>query len=220
MSKGLTIGELYKVGKKKYKPKAQRVVFATRIAEANYRDDNTGGAATSIDSTGSIFHLNPIAVGTSVNTRQGKAVRMKSVQIRAVVSAGTTTTVATAVHVLVLDRKPSGALPNINTIFDVAADFTKSMLADTGSTRYKILKRWNHVITGNSTTPATGGERHFIDDYVLLPYDAVWTVASTTGVIADMVENALYLVRFSDVAAGTAAPVGGYRTRVRFYDQL
>lgn len=213
MSKGLTIGELYKVGKRKPKKRSYPMYKSVPI-DAHYCDVTLGTVAC--NTTGDVQHSNPIVQNTSVVGRTGKVARMKSIQIRVLITAGTTGALATTVHMLVLDRKPSGALPAMLDILNQI--LVTSMLNDVGSTRFKVLKRWNNILVGNSTTPTVGAEQQLIDDYLLLPYDAVYDVAGTTGAIAQMRENAVYLVRWSSVAAGTAAPNSYAQTRVRFYD--
>lgn len=212
MSKGLTIGELYKLTKGKKRQQPRFPLYLPLSHEVNYVDANGGGAC---NSTGLVTHINVIAVNATVNGRTGKMVRMKSIQVKLMVTAGTTGTVATAMHMLILDRKPSGALPLVTDIVNAASPY--NFLNDVGSTRFKVLRRWVHSLCGNSTTPAAGSERAFTEDYLMIPYDAVYDIANTSGVIAQMRENALYILATSDVAAGTAAPNSVCATRVRFY---
>jgi len=216
MSKGLTLAEVYGVGKqkRKYVSRVPKVLLA--VKEAHYWDangpttfDNAGGA-------GGIIHVNAIPMNDTVTGRTGKRVRMKSIALRGIATAGSAGTICSASLLIVLDRKPSGALPAVTDIL-VAANAVE-MLNDVGSTRFKILKRINMQLIGNSTTVATGMERHFYDEYVMLPYDAVYDVVGTTGAIAQMRENALYVVGVGTVAAGTTAGVNVVRCRVRFYD--
>lgn len=213
MSKGLTIGEIYKVKKPKQKSKFRPQTVLAMVREVNYVD---ALSPTTFNSTGSIVHLNVIPVNATVVGRVGKVVRMKSVQIRGYATAGTTGTVCSAALIIVLDRKPSGALPAITSI--LTSVNPAALVNDDQSSRYKILRRIVVNLVGNSTTPATGLERAFIDEYLMIPYDAVYDVANATGVIAQMRENALYAIGLSEVAAGTAAGTFAASIRVRYYD--
>jgi len=166
--------------------------------------------------TGSIALIATIAQGASVNQRVGKKIVLKSLQVRGQSISGTTTTVADCALVIVYDRRPTGSLPAISDVL-VSADST-AFNNDANSGRFQILKRVDFCHTGNSTTPATGGEIRDMAMWLSLKDLPVAYKAAGTGAIGDIEQGALYLITVGSNVAGTTAPQGTLAFRTRFLD--
>lgn len=172
--------------------------------------------AYAFDTTGTIVLLATVAQGASVNQRIGKKAMWKSLQCRGTLNSGTTTTIADGAFLVVYDRRPTGSLPAITDIL-VTANST-SFNNDANSGRFQILKRVDFVHTGNSTTPATGGECIDGSFFLDLKNKPVVFKAAGTGAIGDIEEGALYFVSVGATVPGTAASVGTLAFRTRFQD--
>nr|DAV89167.1 MAG TPA: capsid protein [Cressdnaviricota sp.] len=179
---------------------------------------DTAEATYACNTTGSITHVSIVPTGTTVNTRDGKAFRVTSVQIRGAASVDTTTTVALANFAFVWDYQPNKALPGLTDIWDTIDGST--MIKRENNARFKIAM-WRHwTLTGNTTAPATGREAESIDEFIKLPKDAIalCTSADTTGVIGNRINGALYYCTFGNVAAGTADAVTIVKIRTNFIE--
>jgi len=181
--------------------------------ETGFVDTNT--AIYALDTTGSIALISTIAQGTSVNQRVGKKIALKSLQSRGYVLNSATATVNDCAILVVYDKRPTGALPSITDILVSAS--AQALNNDANSGRFKILKRMDFFLIGNSTstTEATGMSSDFYLDLKGLP--CVFKAAGT-GTIADIEEGALYLVTVGITAAGTAAAAASLSFRTRFVD--
>lgn len=174
-------------------------------------------AATYVcDTTGSITLLATIAQGASVNQRVGKKIMLKSIQIRGGISVNTTATTNDTSILIVYDRRPTGALPAITDVL-VAAD-ANAFNNDANSGRFKIVRRIDTVLTGNSTTPTTGLESVNVTEYIPLKGLPCNFKAAGTGAIGDIEEGALYLITVGSRAAGTTAAAFSAGFRTRFVD--
>lgn len=168
------------------------------------------------DTTGSIVLLNTVAQGAAVTQRVGKKIMMKSLQCRGIVKSNSATTVADCATLIVLDKRPTGSLPNITDILNTAS--SASFNNDANAGRFRILKRTDKSLIGNATTPATGGEAYNADFFLdLRGFQTVYKAAGT-GAIGDIEENALYLVTVGDNAAGNTAVTLNLGFRLRFVD--
>lgn len=168
------------------------------------------------NTTGSITLIATIAQGTSVNQRVGKKVALKSLQIRGTAINDTTATVNDCAIIIVYDRRPTGSLPAITDVLDTAN--AGSFNNDANSGRFKILKRMDFVLTGNSTTPATGNEAKNLDCFLSLKGLQSVFKAAGTGAINDIEEGALYCITVGTQVPGTADANAGMGFRTRFID--
>lgn len=168
-----------------------------------------------LDTTGSVTLLATVPQGTSVNQRVGKKIMWKSIQCRGQVYAGTTATLNDCAFLLVYDRRPVGALPVVTDILVSAA--AAAMNNDANSGRFRILKRSDFRLIGNSTTPVVDSVSMDADFYLPVKKPCVFK-AATTGAIADIEEGALYLVTVGNQAAGNTAAVASLAFRTRFVD--
>lgn len=173
-------------------------------------------AAYNADTTGSIALLNTVAQGASVNQRVGKKIMLKSLQCHGYMQANTTATVNDFSVLVVYDKRPVGALPAITDILNSAN--ANSFNNDANSGRFRILKRWDDVLVGNSATPSTGQEVKEADFYLNLRDLPTTFKAAGTGAIGDQEEGSLLLVTVGLAAAGTTAATLAAGFRLRFID--
>lgn len=169
-----------------------------------------------MDTTGTIALVATVAQGASVNQRVGKKILWKSIQVRGDFQANTTATSNDVTMLLIYDRRPTGALPAITDILVTAN--SQAFNNDANSGRFKILRRVDRTIIGNSTTPATGMEAFSVDDYISLKGLPGVFKAAGSGAIGDIEEGALYLVTVGNRVAGNTAVTGVLAFRTRFLD--
>lgn len=196
-------------------PSTAAMVRAVAAAkETGFVDTALAGYAC--DTTGSITLLNTVAQGASVNQRVGKKILLKSLQAHANLSAGTTATVNDCTVLIVYDKRPVGALPAITDVLNTVN--SASFNNDANSGRFRILKRWDAVTVGNSTTPATGQEIIEGDFYLNLRDLPTTFKAAGTGAIGDQEEGSLLLITCGSNVAGTTAATFAAGFRLRFHD--
>lgn len=176
------------------------------LANASYNLDNAGGAT-------SVTLIATVAQGASVNQRVGKKIMWKSLQCRGTMNNRTTSVANDVAVMIVYDKRPTGALPAVTDILNTAT--AASFNNDANSGRFRILKRIDEVLIGNTTTPTTGQEEKDVSFFLDLKGMPSVFKAAGTGAIGDIEEGALYLVCVGDNAAGTAAAylTAGFRTR-------
>jgi len=179
------------------------------LAAAAYPMDNAGAAA-------SIALIATIAQGAAVTQRIGKKAAYKSLQMRGYIGQGSTATVNDVALLIVYDKEPTGILPAITDILNTAT--AQSFLNDTNSDRFRILRRFNHTLTGNLATPATGNEIQDLDEYIDLKGLPVQFKAAATGAIGDIAVGALYVVTVGSQPPGTTAASAQVGFRTRFMD--
>lgn len=191
--------------------KYMRSTFARR--ESGYVD--LAVANYPMDTTGSVTLIATIAQGVTVNQRVGKKALIKSIQCRGQAYAGTTATLNDCAYLIVYDKRPTGALPVVTDILVSAA--ANAMNNDNNSGRFRVLKRVDFRLVGNSTTPTVDAVSADADFY--LPVNKVEVFkAAGTGAIADIEEGAIYLVTVGNQAAGNTAAILSVAFRTRFID--
>lgn len=195
-------------------PQSRTKSIALRSKETGYVD--LAAASYNGNTTGSIVLVATIPQGNSVNARVGKKIQYKSIQIRGNVTSDATTTTARASWFLVYDKRPTGSVPAITEILDSIN--SQSFTNDSNSGRFKILRRENYALSGNSAAPAACQASYFVDEYVKLNNLPAVFKAATSGAIADYEEGPIYLVTVGDIAAGTADVVVNLGFRTRFWD--
>lgn len=174
-------------------------------------------AAYAFDTTGTVTLIATVAQGASVSQRIGKKIQWKSIQIRGSLQAGTTATTNDCALILVYDKRPTGALP---TIADVLVSANPGAFNnDANSGRFQIIRRYDFVLLGNRTTPATGLEVIDASDFIKFSRPCVYKAAAT-GAIADIEQGAIYAITIGNNTAGATAAEGSLAYRVRFTDTM
>lgn len=190
--------------------------------------DNSTAVADSANSflkqganaTASAVVLNQVPQGTTNTSRIGRYMRMKKIRLIGSILSNSATTTCHArfalVYIPVVDRGVT-VLPPQNTIWG-AQDARQQRVIDNVE-RFKVLKQWVYVLTGNSTTPATGEEIFSFDDMIdLKKLETSWTPADTSGIFTDMECGALCLYAHSNQPAGTTAAQINFSSRLYFED--
>lgn len=192
--------------------------FVGNMGDAKYID--VAGANYGNNTTGSVTLLNVVPQGDTVNTRDGKAFRCTSINIRGKISVDSAAVVPAYANYLVWDYQPNKALAALTDILESAT--STAFPKRENNRRFKIIKKYYGALAGNSTAPATGLEVIPVDDYVILPPDCntVLTAADTTGVIADMIQGALLWVSVGDAGAGTGDINSTIAFRLNFTEKL
>lgn len=175
-----------------------------------------------LDTTGSVTLLNTVAQGAAVTQRIGKKIIMKGLLCRGNIGNNSAATVNDVAYMIVYDKRPTGALPSVTDILVTAN--ANSMNNDANAGRFRIVKRVDDILLGNSSL--TGAVANALVDstyktmdwYLDLKSMPVTYKAAGTGAIGDIEEGALYLVTVGNTAAGTSAAVMGAAFRLRFLD--
>jgi len=164
--------------------------------------------------------VNTVATGSASNQRIGKRITLRALSVRASLQASTATIYQKCVLMLIYIKNPNQAatLPAVNEI--LVSQSANALTNRDNASKFRILRRWEWEIIGNSTTPSTGMEQQFIEEYVRLPnLPSLWTNASTAGTIGEFVEGALILLSVGTSANGaTTTPTVGGNTRLYFSD--
>lgn len=170
--------------------------------------------------TASAVVLNQVPQGTTNTTRIARFMQMKKIRLIGSVSASSTATIQQVrfalVYIPVVDRSVT-VLPPHNVIW--GAQNARNQRVIDNVERFRVLKQWTYVLTGNSATPATGQEIFGFDDMVdLKDLETSWTQTDTTGVFTNMECGALCLYGHGTAAAGTTAASLNYSSRLYFRD--
>lgn len=189
-------------------------VQAQKKKDAGYVD--LAGAGYNCDTTGSIALIATIAQGAGTSQRIGKKAIYKSLQIRGHVANNSTAITNDVAVLIVYDRDPTGALPNVTDILTSSTHY--GFLNDINSDRFRIVRRVTYSLSGNTATPATGNEIKDMDEYIDLKGAPVQFKAAATGAIGDIAVGALYVVTVGSTVAGSAAASANLAFRTRFVD--
>lgn len=169
------------------------------------------------NTTGSIALVATVPQGTTVNSRVGKKILWKGIQIRGQVSGDSTTLITVCAAMLIYDKRPQGSLPAITDILNSATQ--NSFLNDANSARFTVLKRWDWSVVGNAAASNLADSSIYaVDDYVKLKGKKCIFKAAGTGAIGDIDEGAIYIVTVGNAAAGTSDAVISLGFRTRFWD--
>lgn len=171
-----------------------------------------GTGTTPCDTTGTISLLNGIAQGDTGDTREGRKITLKGIQLRGV-DYVTDATGKDQMHriMIVQQLRPNGVVPAIT---DILQANTISSLRN----RFKIHD-FKVLVDKTITLNASGesGSTRFIRVYKKLFLNEYFN-SGTAGTIADIQTNALYLITIGSNAAGATAGAIGYTVQLSFVD--
>lgn len=173
-------------------------------------------AAYVMDTTGVIILVATIPQGASVNSRVGKKILYKSIQVRGNVNSNSAAVTPGGAWIIVYDRRPTGSLPAITDVLVTANN--DSFTNDANSSRFKIIRRQDYAFIGNTLTPTTGKEVYDVNEFIKLRNLPAVFKAAATGAIGDISEGALYLICVGNFIAGTTAAGASLGFRTRFVD--
>ncbi len=165
-------------------------------------------ASGTVSTTAGFVLLNGTAPGDDFDTRDGRVIRMKSIQITLTYFINSNATL-TFIRILVfIDKQPNEATPTITQLLDTSSivsfrnlDFRK---------RFIILKDDIVAMTIQGAN-RLGSWKYYKQIDAKTQYDA-----DTTGTIADITTNAIFLMLVS--SEGTNLPNVTRVSRVRFID--
>ena len=173
-------------------------------------------ASYNCDTTGSIALIATIPQGAGVGQRIGKRAMYKSILCRGILSAGSTGVGGDAAWMIVYDKRPTGALPAITDI--LTSVNSKAFMNDNNTGRFQIVRRWDDIVIGNSTSATTGREFVNFDQFVSFRAPITFESAGT-GAIGDIDMGALYFVSVGGNGAGTTSPTLLVAFRTKFTEQ-
>ena len=185
---------------------------------------DSGQVVGECSTTGSITLINVIPQGTTVNNRIGKKLLLKNVQTHGFFYPGTTAIVNNMGAYLVLDKQSNGgALPAITDI--LTSINTNDFSNDAKKPRYKILRRWDCVISGGTgaiAAPSGFNEAPTanINDFCKMNFVMEFNTSAATGVQATIEKGALYMITVGSSATGTGSGSFQYYTRTRFTEDF
>jgi len=166
--------------------------------------------------------VNTIPVGNSCVSRIGKKVTLKALAIRGAILSNTATTQDRVSLLLVWIRNPNQAanLPAWTEILTAQSSY--AMNNRDNASKFKIVRRWDYAVIGNTTTPQSGMENIPVDEYVTFKKDkyvSCWTQASVNGTINEFEQGALILCSVGTNAYGATTTAQLYaNTRLYFQD--
>lgn len=166
-----------------------------------------GNIGASANTTGTLALLNGMQLGTDVDDRVGRSIRIKSVQLNLINTQNASASNSIVRYLLVIDKQPSGATPNFSDILATAGNLWSSMRNLNNRKRFVILK--DQFITMNS---GTNNEIGVFEYYKKLDMHTIYNNTST-GTITDIESNALYLCLISNEPTNSVAVTGCYRVR-------
>ena len=176
------------------------------LINTEFKKINVTAAAT-VSTTASIIVINPSVMGDDFDSRDGRVIRLKSVQLTLTAAIGATTTFSFVRVMVVIDKQPNEISMVITNLLDFA-NITSHRNLD-GRKRFVILK--DKILELSQVGKRTGIIKWYKELDMKTIYDD-----SNTGTIVDITTNTLYLVLISDEAS--LVPFVTRTTRVRFID--
>ncbi len=165
-------------------------------------------ATVSQSTTPSVILLNGAVKGDTLSTRDGRVVRLKSLQYSFFFTMNTSATSSHVRLIFFIDKQPSGVAPIVAQLLDTQSVVSFRNLDN--RKRFVILK--DFVVTLSNVGATKNAYR---DHYRDLDMRTIYNDANL-GTIFDIESNALYLIMFSNEATNT--PTVERATRVRFID--
>lgn len=138
-----------------------------------------------------IFLLNAMDKGDDHDQREGDSMLMQTLHVKANIFANTTPDTTTFKIAYILDKESKGVLPTATDIWDDNSLAGYELLEHRNrdySDRFVVLKEW--TITLNNTDK----NGHYFEDFIKLGVHTKYFKDSNVGTIADISDNALYMV--------------------------
>jgi len=175
-------------------------------------------AAYVCDTTGTVTLLTGVATGSDYTDRIGRAIDIRTVQVRGMVAPVDSVISDTLARIMIVyDKMPTGALPAITAI--LTASESSAYMNLSNRDRFFVLADEFFAVaaTNNTATQAVAGSPtcHVVDIYRPLNLPAIYN--GTGGTIASIQSGAIYLVTVGNEAAGDGA-FAALTCRVRFTD--
>lgn len=172
----------------------------------------TGACSTSA-ATGNI-HIIP--QGDTESSREGRIIRIRSVQLRGVLTyapAATATASTSVFLVLLMDSQCNGANPAITDVFTTNA-MRDNMINLANNKRFKILKRFSFDFASTAgVSTAYNNVSRVLDYYKACNVTITYDNSVTTGAITSTRQNSILMAYGSDASASLVTFNGASRIR-------
>ena len=194
---------------------AQQVKMLTALVNAEKQFYDVSGIVNPVGVPVGQY-LTGVPEGDDSQTRAGRSIRVKELDVRMHFYSAAAATNSVAVRVLVVkDMQPQGANPTLAQILQGggggAASVDGQPVLDTRQGRFT----WLYDETFTLGTLAGGNDTHL--SRVNLKLDHHIQYIDATGATTGAGSGSLYLFVFTDGVAGNTA-TGSYYSRIRFYD--
>jgi len=167
-----------------------------------------------IDATGTITLLNGIAEGDDFTNRNGRSVRLLSLQLRGFATATIATGLAQLGRVILFwDNATIGVIPAISDVLSTTTS-SYSPYNMVNVNRFTILYDHQFALDSNSTTFSRAEE---ISANIKL--NAVTRFINTGGTITGIQSGGLFMITLGSLVAGSTAGVLQAWTRVQFQEE-
>jgi len=171
------------------------------------------------DTTGSVTALNLVAVGDDNNTRDGRQVTIKSVQLKGITIPQDSNKANNLERMMLVwdNANNSGALPAVSDILTSATSVAFPKIDN--AQRFTVLWDWQRASGALDTTATSSyslSPGTFAIDYYK-KINQVTQYSGTTAAIGSIANGSLLLVTIGNQAAGAADTFYG-QSRVRFTD--
>jgi len=180
----------------------------------------TAVQSTGLVNTGVITLLNGVAQGDDFDSREGRQITVKSVQVRGYFDKLVYTDQAAA-HcrmLIIMDQQTNGAAPTMADILQ-DADEPLSFMNLNNRERFKVLADVHTVLGAQNATGGfaltTQGDNAWFDIYKRVSFNT--TFGGTAATVASIQKNAIFAVLLSDDAVNTISRCN-WIARVRFTD--
>lgn len=170
--------------------------------------------------------INAIAQGTSVAQRVGNKIKIHSIRFKCGFETTMTILSVTANNVvrcrllIILDRYPNKAYPQIDTVFEQYQDssvtgFTQFSNNTALGNRFKVLRDKTFKMDINQQA---GTE--FVDEYIKFKTPIIMSYEGSASSIANVKENAIYAIIFTDDPSPTDVStfITSVNARMRYTD--
>lgn len=179
--------------------------------EFKYHDKSQGATVT--DQDGDVYPLNYVDQGDGDQTRDGSMFRMKSLELKYLLSLDedNTTTPRVIRIMLILDTDPNGSQPSISDFLDQTTRPTLSPRNLNNRSRFVFLMDKYHTLSPG------GNEVAFRKVFKQLDYKVQFDNATASATA--LKKNGLYLCAISNAgSADLDKPFHSFDSRVRFID--
>jgi len=156
--------------------------------------------------------LNIIPQGNSAISRIGKRVVLKAIQMRGRVRVQSATNINDKVCVLLVYVRSVNSVVSAGTAVPIPSDVltagnSQSLTNRNYASKFKILRRWDYIMSGSTATPTEQSNYNF-EEYVVFkkPLVTQWQSGGAIGGYDECEKGALLLMTIGDTAAGATNP--------------
>jgi len=177
---------------------------------------DTAQATYELSTTPTITLLNGVAQGTEFNTRIGRKITMKSIQIRgyaAIVDSPASGSLNRVM--LIYDTQPNGALPAASDVLN--ANTATSMLNLNNRDRFKVLMDKQFALGFYSAGNIASNASFNLKKFKKLNHDVIFS--GSTNLIGVMTSGVIFLLTVGTGVTGTATNKLVASFRIRFSDK-